>query len=105
MANNVAVFPAAGASTTLTVNGRTYICAVGAAPLVVPDFDAIVLLANGWIKSAADGAGTTAQRPTANPATGVPAPRIGFEYFDSTVGAKVIWNGKNWIHHATGATA
>lgn len=100
---NVAVFPSANAPTTVTVKGRVYTCAVGATPIVVPDFDAFVLLANGWLASASSGAGTTAQRPAA--ALGVPAPNVGFEYFDSTVGANVIWNGRNWINHATGATA
>ena len=101
---NVAVFPSAGSPTTLTVNGRTYTCAIGAAPILVPDWDAFVLRANGWLTTASDGAGTTAQRPT--PAPGVASPaRVGFEYYDLTVGANVIWNGKNWINHATGATA
>jgi hypothetical protein len=100
---NLAVFPSAAAPKTLVVNGRTYTLALGATPLVVPDWDAFVLMANGWIAAASDGAGTTAQRPAA--AYGVSAPRVGYEYYDSTVGANVIWNGANWINHATGATA
>jgi hypothetical protein len=101
---NVAVFPSANAPTTITVNGRTYTCAIGATPIVVPDWDAFVLTANGWLRAAGDGAGTTAQRPAAAPG-GASPPRVGFEYYDSTVGANVIWNGKNWINHATGANA
>lgn len=101
---NFQVFPAAGVPTTVTVNGRTYTCAVGSV-ITVPDFDAVELLSNGWLRSANNGSGTTAQRPAANPATGTPAPQVGTEYYDSTVGANIIWNGKNWIHHATGATA
>jgi hypothetical protein len=89
----------------MTVNGRVYACAVGATPILVPDFDALVLLSNGWLQSAMDGAGTTAQRPAANPATGTPAPRVGFHYFDTTVGANIIWNGKQWVNHATGVAA
>jgi hypothetical protein len=89
----------------MTVNGRTYTCAVGATPILVPDFDALVLLSNGWLASTADGAGTTAQRPLANQATSTPAPNVGFSYFDTTLGTKVVWNGKNWINHATGASA
>jgi hypothetical protein len=103
---NVAVFPSANAPTTITVKGRVYTCAIGATPILVPDFDAFVLLANGWLSSTNgvnQAAGTTAQRPAA--ALGVPAPAVGFEYYDSTVGANVIWNGRNWINHATGATA
>jgi hypothetical protein len=102
---NLQLFPAANAPTTVIANGRTYTCPVGGTPILVPDFDAFVLLANGWLASAVGAAGTTAQRPAANPALGVPPPPTGFSYFDSTVGAKVIWNGKNWINHATGATA
>ena len=90
---NIAVFPSANAPKTVVANGRTYTLALGATPVVVPDWDAFVLLANGWLQSASDGAGT------------VSAPRVGYEYYDSTVGANVIWNGVNWINHATGATA
>jgi hypothetical protein len=100
---NLAVFPAAGAPTTINVKGRVYTCAIGASPIVVPDFDAFVLLSNGWLRSAADGAGNTASRPTKN-ANGTPI-RTGYQYFDSDVGANVIWNGKNWINHSTGASA
>lgn len=101
---NVAVFPSANAPTTLSVNGRSYTLALGSAPILVPDFDAYILLANGWLAAARDGAGTTAQRPVTGQA-GVINPKLGFEYFDSTVGGNVIWNGKNWINHATGAIA
>ena len=34
-------------SITITVNGRTYTCAVGSS-IQVPDFDALALSANGW---------------------------------------------------------
>jgi hypothetical protein len=65
----------------------------------------MVLLSNGWLASAADGAGTTAQRPAANSMTGTSAPNVGFAYFDTTLGTKIIWNGKNWISHSTGSAA
>ena len=60
--SNIAVFPSANAPKTVVANGRTYTLALGATPVVVPDWDAFVLLANGWLQSASDGAGTTAQR-------------------------------------------
>ena len=104
MANMMQVFPSAGARTTIVVRGRTYTCPVGST-ITVPDHDAFVLCSNGWLRSALDGAGTTAQRPAANPATGTPAPRVGYGYFDTTVGAKIVWNGKQWINHASGAPA
>jgi hypothetical protein len=55
---NLGVFPSASAPTTMKVNGRTYTSAVGAAPIIVPDFDAFVLLSNGWLKSGLDGVRT-----------------------------------------------
>jgi hypothetical protein len=103
-AANLAVFPSATSPTTLVVNGRSYTLAVGSTPIVVPMCDGLQLLANGWLASAQNGAGTTAQRPTTGQ-DGVGAILLGFEYYDSTVGATVIWNGKNWINHASGATA
>lgn len=99
------VFPSANAQPTMTVNGRTYTCAIGAAPIAVPECDAFMLLANGWLHSAADGSGTTAQRPAANHALGISAPRVGFRYLDTTLNATVVWNGKNWINNVTGAAA
>jgi hypothetical protein len=68
---------------TQTVNGRLYSAAPGVA-VDVPDMDAPVLAANGWVMCAPSG--TTAQRPTTNPNTNPPyvaAPN--FEYFDTTI--------------------
>lgn len=100
---NMTIIPGFGVPLSITVNGRTYTSTIGAAPLVVPDFDAFVMMANGWIPTARDGGGTTAQRPTSGLGGG--AIKIGHEYYDSTLAANVVWNGKNWIHHSTGATA
>jgi hypothetical protein len=71
----------------------------------VPEADAFVLTANGWLKSAMDAAGTTAQRPAANHALGISPPRVGLRYYDTTIGATVIWNGQTWVYYATGAAA
>ncbi|MET4238612.1 hypothetical protein [Bradyrhizobium sp. RT10b] len=84
------------------VNGRSYATPVGTA-LNVPDFDAGGLEANGWLRCATNGAGTTAQRPTAA-LLGNPIPR-GFEYADSTLGVNVIWDGAGWKSAVTGAAA
>lgn len=100
---NIRVFPSASAPTTIVVNGRTYTCAVGGTPLIVPEGDAFALLANGWLATARDGAGATTDRPVADPSTGTSAPRVGYEFYDTTVGGKVIWNGTAWILHTTGA--
>ena len=102
MANMMQVFPSAGARTTIVVRGRTSTCPVGST-ITVPDHDAFVLCSNGWLRSALDGAGPTAQRP-AKMAAGT-AIRVGFEYFDSDLGTNLFWNGRNWINHATGAIA
>ena len=105
VASTLSVFPSASAPTTMTVYGRVYTCALGATPIAVPEGDAFVLLANGWLQSASDGSGTTAQRPVGNHQQGISPPKVGFRYLDTTLGANIIWNGKNWINHATGAIA
>lgn len=88
---------AASGSKTTIVNGRTYTCASGAVLNNVPAFDVGQLEANGWVKSVGGGAGTTAQRPV--------SPQVGTRYYDSTVGAEIIWTGKIWAHFTTGASS
>jgi hypothetical protein len=78
------------------VNGRSYICTAGAA-LAVPDFDAQALGANGWLLTAKDGTGTTAQRPS--------APLIDARYYDTDVGAILVYDGAAWLNAITGAVA
>jgi hypothetical protein len=70
---------------TMTVNGRTYSAAPGAT-VDVADYDANVLSANGWIKMALVGA--TAARPV--------NPRIGDLFVDTTIGAIIVSDSKNW---------
>lgn len=86
--------PAAGNSTT-KVNGRTYTCAQGST-IDVPDFDANILACNGWI-ALGFAVGATAARPI-NPPVGTP-------FNDTTTGAMVVFTGKGWVHHQTGASA
>jgi hypothetical protein len=79
---------------TQTVNGRVYSAAPGVA-VDVPDMDAPVLAANGWITCAPSG--TTAQRPTINPTANPPyiaAPN--FEYFDTTLSKLIFFDGVTW---------
>lgn len=80
----------------ITVNGRTYTAPVGAT-IDVPDFDALVMKANGWTDVAhfAAGVGATATRP-ANPTKGM-------TYVDSTLGVVIQWDGKTWRNPVTGA--
>jgi hypothetical protein len=81
-------------SNPCTVNGRTYSAAPGVL-ISAPDFDAIVLEANGWLRAAGDSAGVTAERPT--------APVRGHKFFDTTLGQTVTWDGKFWRNHVNGA--
>jgi hypothetical protein len=90
------VMPPAVGGNPITVNGRTYNCAVGST-IDVPDWDAQLLSANGWLISAAGGVGATAARP-ANP-------KRGDEFVDTALGAQVIYDGKQWRNKTSGATA
>ncbi len=93
--------PPAVGQQTVTVNGRRYSAAPGAA-VDVPDMDANVLAANGWVVCAPSG--PTSARPTVNPNTNPPyvaAP--GFEFFDTTLGKLVFWDGASWRDPATGS--
>ena len=84
---NIRLFPPTSGATSHTVNGRTYSAAVGAS-LDIPDFDANVLMANGWTAAAPGGVGATSQRPV-NPAKGT-------QFHDTTLGKIVTWDGKVW---------
>jgi hypothetical protein len=90
--------PAVGPQ-SLTVNGRKYTTTAGN-PISVPDFDAQILCANGWILAAANlgvATGVTAGRPV-NPA-------VGTCYQDTQVGFEVMWDGKTWRNKQSGASA
>ena len=101
---NLAVAPGFNAPLVVAVQNRTYTGVFNGTPIIVPDFDALTLMANGWLAMARDGAGTTAQRPTLGPGN-VINPKLGHEYYDSTLGITILWNGKNWIRVDTGASA
>jgi hypothetical protein len=91
--NHRMIPPAGGA--TLTIYGRSYICSAGSA-IDVPDFDGQTLEANGWLRAAYGGAGTTDNRP-ANPVKSL-------QFLDTTLGFIIVHNGVNWVNPATGAT-
>jgi hypothetical protein len=92
---NIQMMPGDGCKNPCPVNGRSYAAALGAV-ISVPDFDAGALESNGWVRTAMHGSGATAGRPT----TGL---FKGYEYFDSSLGINVIWDGKVWRSHVTGA--
>lgn len=87
--------PADGAHGTIQVNGRSYTCAIGST-IDVPDQDANVMRANGWVSATTGGVGTTSQRP-ANPAKGQ-------MFHDSTLGINIIFDGKVWRNPTSGAS-
>ena len=88
------VLPPSAAAKTTAANGRTYTCAA-ASYLDVPDQDAAILEANGWIIVVHMGVGTTAQRPT----TGL---QMGKRYLDTTLGYTIRYTGKSWVNPANG---
>lgn len=100
MANVIVMPPGNAKTTTIKVNGRSYACAIGSA-ITVPDFDAALILANGWIALPGT-AGTTAQRPTAMPDGR--ALQNGTIYNDTTLGYGIIYDGVAWRHPQSGVT-
>jgi hypothetical protein len=94
MATHRMMPPADGLHGTITVNGRTYTCALGAT-VDVPDVDGLVMAANGWTLASVGGAGTTTSRP-ANP-------KKGDEFHDTTLGYTIRYDGKAWRNPTSGA--
>ena len=71
----------------------TYTCAANVT-IDVPDFDAFVLTANGFI-AVAGSVGATSARPT-NPGKGQ-------TYHDTTLGLTIVFEGTAWRNPANGA--
>lgn len=81
----------------ITVFGRTYTAAAGTTQ-DVPDQDAAVMSANGWLDITGGGqTGATSARPT----TGLVA---GLKYLDTTLGYVVIYDGATWRNPSSGAS-
>ena len=92
---NIRVLPPNTTGTdTITVNGRTYSATAGGF-LDVPDFDAAVMLANGWVRGAGGGSGATAARPVKPPVNTV--------FMDTSLSLLIVWDGKTWRNKITGA--
>jgi hypothetical protein len=77
---------------TLTFNGRSYSVAA-ASTIDVPNMDAQICAANGWVMIG--GSGATAARPS--------NPYVGQTYVDTTLGYVVVWEGAAWRNPATAA--
>ena len=91
--------PTSGANVITAKGGRGYTATAGGT-IDVPDFDAEVLEANGWIRAARLGVGSTAQRPT-----GLTQSDRGKDYLDTTIGYNILWTGSAWRVPLTGAAA
>lgn len=89
------LMPPATGGTTIVVNGRTWTCAVGST-IDVPDQDAAVMTANGWLTAAPGGAAATASRPL--------NPLRGMVFHDTTLGYNIVWDGKTWRNPTSGAS-
>jgi hypothetical protein len=94
MMPNIRVLPPDSNPVTTIVNGRAY-STTGGNPLDVPDFDALVLKANGWHISAVGGVGATTVRP-ANPTKNT-------RFADTSLGVEITFDGRNWRNSITGA--
>lgn len=101
MAIQMMVMPAPNCANPIAVNGRSYAAPLGTY-LTVPLSDGQVMTANGWLTNCARGAGTTADRPPRG-SIDVQAGVDGTTFFDTTVGALIIFDGVNWRHTGTGS--
>ena len=82
--------PANQASTTThTPFGRAYTCAAGQT-ISVPDFDAVVLQANGWTLSGNITMGPSTKRPVLTASQTA-------QHFDTTLGKVIYWTGAHWF--------
>ena len=89
--------PGTAANSSISINGRSYSATPGII-LDVPDFDAHVLEANGWMSTILFGAvGQTSARPA--------KPKKWERFLDTTIADMVIWDGVTWRHHVTGASS
>ena len=88
---------------TMTVNGRSYFAAQGST-LDVPDFDANILEANGWLRLAPVGP-TTSRPPADTLANFEQSIGAGYRFIDTTLGAAIVFTGQGWVNAVTGATA
>ena len=100
MTQQVRVLSPSQAGSPISIFGRSYAQQPGTV-LDVPSGDAGALAANGWFRVALSG--TTAQRPAQSVVlVGIDGLRPGLEFFDSTLGRIVVYDGLVWRDPATG---
>jgi hypothetical protein len=95
---NVRLMSANNLAKTQTINGRTYSVVPGGS-VDVPDFDATILLADGWINVSGGATLTTVGPTSARPAK----PVKNQAYHDITLGVTIVHDATNWRNPATGA--
>ena len=88
--------PSNGFYNPITVLGTVYTCAANST-IDVPNHVATVMQANGWLPASANGADTTANRPST---AGL---KIGTQFHDTTLGYNITWDGKVWRNPTNGA--
>ena len=94
--------PIQAAMQKINVKGRAYSGSVGST-VDAPDFDAGVLMANGWMAPGPiQGSGATSLRPVTLP-VGCKIP-AGFTWLDLTMGLTIVWDGATWRNPANGAS-
>ena len=84
----------------ITVKGRAYSATPGST-VDAPDFDAGVLISNGWMAPGPiQGSGATSARPVTLPVgSKIPA---GYTFLDTTLGYVVVYDGANWRSPSSG---
>ncbi|MDI9846557.1 hypothetical protein QM467_00635 [Rhodoblastus sp. 17X3] len=85
---------------SVVANGRTYSAAPGSY-VDVPDFDAAVLMANGWANVAPSGPTSARPKPGALTPPYTAAP--GFEFIDTTLNKWIVFDGLVWRDPLTGS--
>ena len=94
--------PLSVAMQTQSPFGRRYSAAPGVVVDVNPP-DADILAANGWTHVSLSGA--TADRPKGTGCLNLNDARRGVHFFDTDVGAMLVFDGSSWRNVATGAAA
>jgi hypothetical protein len=82
------------------VNGRSYSGTPGNA-VDIPDSDAAVLAANGWVIVAPSG--PTSARPTPSALSAPYIAGISTKFYDTTIAAMIVFDGATWRSPVNGS--
>jgi hypothetical protein len=92
--------PVAVAPQKKSINGRSYSGAPGSA-VDIPDFDADILAAEGWIRVAPSGPTSARPTPLTSSAPYIAGP--GSRFYDTTLGALIVFDGVTWRSPVNGS--